>query len=68
MSLFKVAYQDRAVQRYINYWEAECWTDAIVMAFSRKPAEMKLVYIECHSDEIEPDFMKTDFRNLIEDL
>ena len=68
MNLFKVVYQDGALRRHINYWEAECWADAIVMAFSRKPAEYKLIYIECHSDEVEPDFMRTDFKSLIEDL
>ena len=67
MKLFKVVYQDKAVQQHINYWEAECWADAIVMAFSRKPAEMKLIYIECHSDKMESDFFSDDFKTLIEE-
>lgn len=62
MKLFKVVYQDKALKRHINYWEAECWADAVVMAFSRKPAEMKLIYIECHSDKVEPEFFTEDFR------
>ena len=65
MKLFKIVYQDKALQRQINYWEAECWEDAIIMAFSRKPAEQKLLYIECHSDTIDPEFMTDEFKEKI---
>lgn len=66
--VFKVVYQDIALQRHINYWEAGGWADAIIMAFSRKPADMKLIYIECHSDKVDPEFTKTDFKTFLDDL
>lgn len=65
MKLFKVTYQDKATQWHIEYFEAACWEDAIVTAFSRKPADMKLIYLECRSDKIEPEFFTDDFKKLI---
>lgn len=47
MTRFKITYQDRALIMHDEIWEAPSWEDAIIMAFSRKPAEWKLMGIEC---------------------
>lgn len=67
MKTFKVTYQDKAVQWHIEYFEAACWMDAIIMAFSRKPAEYKLIYLECRSDEVEPEFFTDDFKAFVKE-
>jgi hypothetical protein len=46
MKRFKITYQDRALNKYDEIWEAQSWEDAIIMAFSRKRADWKLIGIE----------------------
>ena len=46
MKRFKFTYQDRALNKHIEIWKAQSWTDAIVLAFSLKKAEWKLLSVE----------------------
>ena len=47
MKIFKVVYQDRALNKTAVELKAPCWADVIPMAFSHKKAEEKLLTIEC---------------------
>ncbi len=57
MKLFKVTYQDRALNRYSVNLEAVQWAEAIAMAFGRKTVEEKLISIECLGDYVDGVFV-----------
>lgn len=55
MNRFKITYQDRTVNKHFEIFEAPSWEDAVIMAFSRKKAEWKLLTIECLADVLTRD-------------
>jgi hypothetical protein len=44
--IFKVTYQDKALNRSVVEFEAFSWADVIVKALETKRAEQKLIMIE----------------------
>lgn len=46
MIRFKFTYQDRALNKHVEIWNAQSWEDAIILAFSLKKAEWKLLMVE----------------------
>lgn len=58
MIRFKFTYQDRALNKHIDIWGAKSWEDAIRLAFSRKPAEWKLLSIEYVPEGV--DYIRPD--------
>lgn len=60
MKLFKVVYQDRALNRYSVNLEAVQWAEAVAMAFGQKTVKEKLISIECMGEYIDDKFVPYD--------
>lgn len=58
MRRFKITYQDRALNKHVEIWEAQSWEDAIILAFSLKKAEWKLLGIEYVPEGV--DYIRPD--------
>lgn len=58
MIRFKFTYQDRALNKHVEIWNAQSWEDAIILAFSLKKAEWKLLMVECIPEGV--DYIRPD--------